>query len=1485
VARCQPDLFLAKRPRSYIGKIMTDTLADLRGIKLPFDLDSVREQCHDCVRKQLKKYEKAVDENDKSLKGRFTVPCTGIPKHYIDPKYDALFPNEKIREAAEEAADITKWAANNLKLPNGEPWVARWYQAEVLRCSSRRKVLRISRRCLVSDSKVLMGDGLWKNIQDILPGDIIATRNRKNQLVSKKVLNTFNNGVRDVYKIRLSNGMSVRCTSNHPLLAFEKVEGSQCIRKAWTTIEDGLSVGTKVVVFKGYDKWGEEDNRDLCAFLGYMITDGYFGKPGQTPKFTNNNIRMIDEVRKLTGLLFGYEGSTRRKGNGYDFHITDGNKRTSNKFVEFLKENGLFETKASRKFIPDIVYRCDKESQMALVNRMFSGDGNVSYWENGGYLTTEVGLCSVSKSLLSQVRLILLKVGVESYISKETRRIKNDTVDSVLYKLRISRATSIENFFEHVGLIYGKEEISKKVLAIAQGRKKRRRPGSIQFRYETIKSIEKYGESRTHDVEVEDHHNFITDGILVHNSGKTDSVCVEICYYLFTEPSIQIIVAGPQKSHTEEIITRVREFIKSNPALSAMVTRDVSAPWYEIKISHGKKGTSRLRGFAAGTKGKGGATGIRGQDAHRIYLEEMDYIEETSINRAILPILHTTPHTALVGFSTPSGFQTPYYRLCEENPMYKEYHFSYKVIPHWKSIEQERSSFTEEDWTHEYCLGGDIRVYANGEIKKIRDIKRGDVLLADDANSFTKVAAGSRITEENADVLTIKTWSSDIICTPDHNFKDIPTGQKVCAADAEYLYYKPPLYKYTNRDEGLTLARLVGHLNGDGCVGKRIVKKHKVKQKWYNYRNPLTTYHSGFHSVCKEDVERILLDIKAIFRTEAGVRKKKTPEGYEDGWMVSLAKENTLKLIELGAVVGKKAEQSFDVPQWIQDNKEYMKEYIAALFGSEGSTPREDHYGVGTISLSMMKRNRIPDVHLRTIADFLISIGIETSLTTSITNKHDGKERTITCLYVLSRQENIRKFAEEIGFRYCKDKEVILFKFLKYFDYCDYLIGKREEIIRFCLDNKHKYTWKFLAEKFGVSTKTLCKSIHSFNKTITRRPKSKLVGDVLKAQEWMDKYSCDDYIFQPILLKERAPRCDVYNITVDSADHSYLLEDGLVTYNCAEWGDTEAGVYKPAYIDRALRVYKYNEAPRSYTWKYCIGTDWNEKHGTEIVVLGYNTAIGKFQVVETVLVAGSEFTQLSGISKLLDLNRKWKPAFIYIDAGGGSTNYELLRKTAHENQRPDGDRDTARLLYTLKKYDAGSAIKIKDPITGKEVKAPAKPFMVNASVRMFEQGKISISSSDHVLEKQLRSYIIERYTPTKVPVYSLQDPKVLDHRLDALNLAIVAFHLEFDDLHMVNVLTDVAAIADPRTGTEVGEPRGSKMSNAEHFPEDRRLETPDRNSPMGMMPGKVDSGVGKTKTNRAGWDTDQEEQRKREWLQRRRSRGKVQRNRPSRSNI
>jgi hypothetical protein len=105
----------------------------------------------------------------------------------------------------------------------------------------------------------------------------------------------------------------------------------------------------------------------------------------------------------------------------------------------------------------------------------------------------------------------------------------------------------------------------------------------------------------------------------------------------------------------------------------------------------------------------------------------------------------------------------------------------------------------------------------------------------------------------------------------------------------------------------------------------------------------------------------------------------------------------------------------------------------------------------------------------------------------------------------------------------------------------------------------------------------------------------------------------------------------------------------------------------------------------------------------------------------------------------------------------------------------------AYLRDRLKSYDFGSKITYRNPATKQIEKQFAKPFLVENSVRQFEQGRVKLPYKDYVLHKQLLNYIVKNISPAGVPIYGMNDPKVGDHRLDALNLALIAYVLEMSD--------------------------------------------------------------------------------------------------------
>lgn len=134
------------------------------------------------------------------------------------------------------------------------PWTARWYQAEMLRDNSRKKVYLNGRRT----GKCLPG---WVKIRDPIDDKIytveelykkgranvycVDTKNN-NKLCTQTNCPVFDNGIKEVFRVDLSNGKHIEATGNHPLYRLVSSNNWK-----FTKIED-LKLGDGIAVI-GHD--------------------------------------------------------------------------------------------------------------------------------------------------------------------------------------------------------------------------------------------------------------------------------------------------------------------------------------------------------------------------------------------------------------------------------------------------------------------------------------------------------------------------------------------------------------------------------------------------------------------------------------------------------------------------------------------------------------------------------------------------------------------------------------------------------------------------------------------------------------------------------------------------------------------------------------------------------------------------------------------------------------------------------------------------------------------------------------------------------------------------------------------------------------------------------------------------------------------------------------------------------------------------------
>ena len=322
----------------------------------------------------------------------------------------------------------------------------------------------------------------------------------------------------------------------------------------------------------------------------------------------------------------------------------------------------------------------------------------------------------------------------------------------------------------------------------------------------------------------------------------------------------------------------------------------------------------------------------------------------------------------------------------------------------------------------------------------------------------------------------------------------------------------------------------------------------------------------------------------------------------------------------------------------------------------------------------------------------------------------------------------------------------------------------------------------------------------------------------------------------------------------------------------AEFGEQGEGVFQNAYVDAAKADYRYSDMKREkYGWIYSIGVDWNSDVGTEIVVVGYNITEHMFYVVENANIPKQGWTQLAGIKKIIDLNAKWLPQFIYVDEGAGSTNIELLRKYGYDMIYQHPNDPACFLKDRVKSYNFSSKIEARDPVTKQIIKKHAKPYLVENAVRRFEEQTIVFSKQDHQLERQLLNYIIERVTPSGVPVYGQNVPELGDHKVDALNLALIGFKLELSSLGKPTHSQAIAMAGRfgegliPNVQKQLKQPGQLEVKYEKPYEEykkaQKRLESKPqpRKGARGNFMGRIFStGRGPVPSTRPGWDNDTE---------------------------
>lgn len=396
--------------------------------------------------------------------------------------------------------------------------------------------------CCLPGTLVTMGDGSLKPIENITRGDIVLTH--KGNL--KKVSDLKTQFVKQkISKIKTRNSnRELAVTGNHPIWALKEKETKCCIpslklqtcwpkscicdenksfknsqAKTWDYSfikAEELSRGdfcllphnTEIVSPPNYI------NKDWARLFGYWLAEGCFAKNkygNYSHIIISNSEKEIQEELLSLADKLGYKCYVTQVGDSttYNYNFTSASSKATNLVEQFYLHGGEY---SNAKVLSSTIMQLPLDLQKEILSTYINGDGSVD-GSNG-----QIQLSTNSLNLRNQLNILLARSGCigvfTDYLSKYAGLDRQYVPTDINYRI---------TFPAHQAIIFKDSILPRKAELLRNNYKRQRYSvilndgANIGITKKIQKIQQEYYEGWVYNLEVEDDHSYVAEGIAVHN--------------------------------------------------------------------------------------------------------------------------------------------------------------------------------------------------------------------------------------------------------------------------------------------------------------------------------------------------------------------------------------------------------------------------------------------------------------------------------------------------------------------------------------------------------------------------------------------------------------------------------------------------------------------------------------------------------------------------------------------------------------------------------------------------------------------------------------------------------------------------------------------------------------------------------------------------------------------------------------------------------
>lgn len=272
--------------------------------------------------------------------------------------------------------------------------------------------------CLTADTRILradtgaettMGELYAEGARDVP----VWALDERLRLTQRTMTHVFSSGVKDVFRLRLRSGREVTASANHPFLAYG---GWRSL--AELTAGDRIAVPRHTPAPQKAERWPEAE----VVMLGHLIGDGSFVKrqPIRYASVDQANLGAVTEAAAHFGITPVRDDHEEARATSLRLrspHRLARGKR--NPIAEWLEGFGLFGLRSHEKFVPAPVFSLANDQVALFLRHLWSTDGCV-FWDDKSGMA-RIYYASTSRRLVDDVAALLLRFNVMTRL-KVTRK-------------------------------------------------------------------------------------------------------------------------------------------------------------------------------------------------------------------------------------------------------------------------------------------------------------------------------------------------------------------------------------------------------------------------------------------------------------------------------------------------------------------------------------------------------------------------------------------------------------------------------------------------------------------------------------------------------------------------------------------------------------------------------------------------------------------------------------------------------------------------------------------------------------------------------------------------------------------------------------------------------------------------------------------------------------------------------------------------------